>query len=86
MPEHWSALPFPSSGDLPNPGIKPASLMHTLASAGKHIKCKSLNENTNKLKFYSFYSLIIKILHPNVKYLIFLSIYEIFTEITMNLS
>ena len=23
--EHWSALPFPSSGDLPDPGIKPAS-------------------------------------------------------------
>ena len=25
--EHWSRLPFPSPGDLPNPGIKPASLM-----------------------------------------------------------
>ena len=23
--EHWSGLPFPSPGDLPNPGIKPAS-------------------------------------------------------------
>ena len=23
--EHWSGLPFPSSGDLPNPGIKPWS-------------------------------------------------------------
>ena len=22
--EHWSGLPFPSSGDLPNSGIKPA--------------------------------------------------------------
>ena len=21
--EHWSGLPFPSPGDLPNPGIKP---------------------------------------------------------------
>ena len=21
--EHWSGLPFPSTGDLPNPGIKP---------------------------------------------------------------
>ena len=26
--EHWSALPCPSPGDLPNPGIKPASLQH----------------------------------------------------------
>ena len=23
--EHWSGLPFPSSGDLPDPGIKPSS-------------------------------------------------------------
>ena len=24
--EYWSGLPFPSAGDLPNPGIKSASL------------------------------------------------------------
>ena len=24
--EYWSGLPFPTPGDLPNPGIKPASL------------------------------------------------------------
>ena len=24
-PEYWSGLPFPSPGDLPNPGIKPVS-------------------------------------------------------------
>ena len=24
-PEYWSGLPFPSAGDLPNPGIKPTS-------------------------------------------------------------
>ena len=24
-PEYWSALPFPSPGDLPNPGIEPRS-------------------------------------------------------------
>ena len=23
--EHWSMLPFPSPGDLPNPGVKPGS-------------------------------------------------------------
>jgi len=23
--EYWSGLPFPSPGDLPNPGIKPRS-------------------------------------------------------------
>ena len=25
--EYWSGLPCPSSGDLPDPGIEPASLM-----------------------------------------------------------
>ena len=25
--EYWIELPFPSPGDLPDPGIKPASLM-----------------------------------------------------------
>ena len=25
--EHWSGLPFPSPGDLPNPGTEPTSLM-----------------------------------------------------------
>ena len=24
-PEYWGGLPFPSPGDLPNPGIKPGS-------------------------------------------------------------
>ena len=24
--KYWSELPFPTPGDLPNPGIKPASL------------------------------------------------------------
>ena len=24
-PENWSGLPFPSPGDLPDPGIEPAS-------------------------------------------------------------
>ena len=25
--EHWSELPFPTPGDLPDPGIEPASLV-----------------------------------------------------------
>ena len=31
--EYWSGLPFPSLGDLPDPGIEPASLL-SLALAG----------------------------------------------------
>ena len=42
--EYWSGLPFPSPGDLPDPGIKPASLVSpalaggffTSESPGKH--------------------------------------------------
>ena len=26
LQEYWSGLPFPSPGDLPNPGIEPSSL------------------------------------------------------------
>ena len=32
--EHWSGLPYPPPGDLPNPGIKPESLTSP-ASAGR---------------------------------------------------
>ena len=28
-PEYWSGLPFPSPGDLPNPGIDPRSQMYS---------------------------------------------------------
>ena len=33
--EYWSGLPFPSSGDLPDPGIKPTSPA-SLAFAGRY--------------------------------------------------
>ena len=36
--EYWSGLPFPSSKDLPNPGIETESLM-TPASAGRWVFC-----------------------------------------------
>ena len=32
--EYWSGFPFPSPGDLPNPGIEPTSLMSS-AVAGR---------------------------------------------------
>ena len=32
-PEHWSELPYPPSGDLPDPGIEPASLMSPALAA-----------------------------------------------------
>ena len=32
--EYWSGLPFPSPGDLPNPEIKPVSLMSPALASG----------------------------------------------------
>ena len=32
--EYWSGLPFPPSGDLPNPGIKPASPVSPESAGG----------------------------------------------------
>ena len=32
--EYWSGLPFPPSGDLPNPRMEPASLMSPALAVG----------------------------------------------------
>ena len=32
--KYWSGLPFPPPGDLPNPGIEPASLMSPALARG----------------------------------------------------
>ena len=32
--EYWSGLPFPTPGDLPDPGIKPAFLMSPASAGG----------------------------------------------------
>ena len=39
--EYWSGLPFPTPGDLPDPGIKPASLA-SLALAGRFFTMRHL--------------------------------------------
>ena len=32
--EYWSGLPFPTPGDLPNPGIEPKSLVSPALAGG----------------------------------------------------
>ena len=32
--EYWSGLPFPTPGDLPNPGIEPTSLASSALAGG----------------------------------------------------
>ena len=41
--EHWSGLPFPSPGDLPNPGIKPKPLT-SLVLAGMFFPTSAIEE------------------------------------------
>ena len=41
--ECWSGLPFPSPGDLPDPGIKPMSLVAP-ALAGGHFTTEPLGK------------------------------------------
>ena len=33
-PEYWNGQPFPSPGDLPNPGIEPMSICLSVSRAG----------------------------------------------------
>ena len=40
--EYWNVLPFPSPGNLPNPGIEPASLVSP-ALAGSFCRTKQTN-------------------------------------------
>ena len=44
--EYWSGLEFPPSGDLPDPGIKPASP----ALAGEFFTTKPLGKPVNKIR------------------------------------
>ena len=38
-PEYWSRLPFPTPGDLPDPGIKPTSLGSPELAGGFFTNC-----------------------------------------------
>ena len=49
--EYWSGLPFPSPGDLPDPGIEPGSLALQLHALGRLLK-----ENEGKSRTQSFYT------------------------------
>ena len=54
--EHWSGLPFPSAGDLPDPGIEPVSLslaggfFTTNATQSSHINVSP--KSYNKCPFF----------------------------------
>ena len=47
--EYWSGYPFPSPGDLPNPGIKPRSPTSQVDSLPAEPQGKSKNIGTGSL-------------------------------------
>ena len=51
--EYWSGLPFPSPGDLPDPGIKPGSSTSQADTLPSEPPGK-LNDNNNSSRLYSF--------------------------------
>ena len=54
--EYWSGLPFPFPGDLPDPGIKPASLVSPSLTNRFFYHCTTYNWmiTSQKLKFHYF--------------------------------
>ena len=46
--EYWSGLPFPTAGDLPEPGIKPTSLVSP-ALAGEYFTTVPHRKSINKI-------------------------------------
>ena len=49
--EYWSGLPFPTPGDLPDPGIEPVSLVSPALAGGFFT-----SEPLGKLHFSMFFS------------------------------
>ena len=48
--QYWSGLPFPSPGDLPNPGIEPGSPAPQADSLPTELKGKSNNIITGMIR------------------------------------
>ena len=59
--EYWSGLPFPSPGDLPDPGIEPWSPMLQADSLPSELSGKSLSlDKKNIENLYDDYKILYK--------------------------
>ena len=54
--EHWSGLPFPPAGDLPDPGTEPASLTSPALAGGFFTTTATLEVPSNPLSSVQFSS------------------------------
>ena len=50
--EYWSGLPFPSPGDLPNPGIRPRSPALQTDSLPSELPGKPQNQVSHNIMIY----------------------------------
>ena len=64
--EYWSGLPFPSPGDLPDPGIKPRSPPLQVDSLLSESQGSYINYSRHKNKYYIIHYNIIFIYMPKV--------------------
>ena len=49
--EYWSGLPFPSPGDLPDPGIEPGSLVSSAVASRFFTSCTTREAKIGKTRF-----------------------------------
>ena len=90
--EHWSRLPFPSSGDLSNPGIKPGSPTLQEDSSSSEVLEKlrnikhiiQLNMNVNKKCITQLninISILLNIKHNSVYFILLSNTKHIYSNI-----
>ena len=92
--EYWSGLPFPTPGDLPNPGIEPtstelASGFITAEAPGKPlciIRSQKMFIRTSEWKLFDKSLLMLSLIHTSIQQVVllriyFVSYYEIFSQI-----
>ena len=56
--EYWSGLPFPSPGDLPNPGIEPQKIKVKSPPGDLFISADAFQRNVDKNQNFGFVVLV----------------------------
>ena len=64
--EYWSGLPFPSPGDLPNPGIEPGSPAFQADALTSEPPGKPLYHSYKRLNTHNYFNINILCIEPNV--------------------
>ena len=65
--EHWSGLPFPSAGDLPDPGIEPRSSALQADSLLSESPGKPIHTHTNTHTHTHIYTYIQTHIHTQIR-------------------